>query len=151
VAAVPTTRARSVPTRPARTACSGNRRPKYIVVDLSAQHMWMCAHSRLARDTAITSGMTGPDTATPIGRFAIQGRNRDSVLTLANGDQYDVKYWIPFQAPLFGFHDSAWQRFPYGSPRYRTDGSHGCVHMPLAAIRFLYSWSDIGTTVRIRA
>jgi lipoprotein-anchoring transpeptidase ErfK/SrfK len=95
--------------------------------------------------------MAGADTATPTGTFRIQGRNRDSVLTLNTGRTYQVKYWIPFQAPLFGFHDSSWQRFPYGSPKYLTDGSHGCVHMPLAAIRFLYNWAAIGTTVHIAA
>ena len=45
-----------------------------------------------------------------------------------------MKYWIPFDAPLFGFHDSSWQKMPYGSQKYRTKGSHGCIHMPLAAI-----------------
>jgi lipoprotein-anchoring transpeptidase ErfK/SrfK len=73
------------------------------------------------------------------------------VLTLNTGAAYDVKYWIPFDGPLFGFHDSSWQDFPYGSDRYRTAGSHGCVHMPLAAIRYLYNWADIGTPVRIAA
>jgi lipoprotein-anchoring transpeptidase ErfK/SrfK len=62
-----------------------------------------------------------------------------------------VKYWIPFQGPLFGFHDSPWQRFPYGGPEYRTQGSHGCIHVPLSAIRFLYRWASVGTPVRIRA
>jgi lipoprotein-anchoring transpeptidase ErfK/SrfK len=111
--------------------------------------MWMCARHRVAYATPITSGMVGPYTETPRGTFRIQGLNRHSTLTLNTGATYAVKYWIPFQAPLFGFHDSSWQRFPYGSARYRTRGSHGCVHMPLAAIRFLYGWADIGTTVRI--
>ena len=60
-----------------------------------------------------------------------------------------MKYWIPFDAPLFGFHDSSWQTFPYGSQQYRTDGSHGCVHMPLADIAFLYEWANVGATVVI--
>ena len=54
------------------------------------------------------------------------------------------------RAPLFGFHDSSWQHFPYGSAKYRTHGSHGCVHMPLHAIAFLYRWGDTGTPVRIK-
>jgi lipoprotein-anchoring transpeptidase ErfK/SrfK len=105
----------------------------------------------VARDTAITSGMSGEFTETPTGRYVIQGLNRNTTLTLNTGATYPVKYWIPFDAPLFGFHDSSWQHFPYGSPLYRTRGSHGCIHMPLAAIRFLYHWADIGTTVRIKA
>ncbi len=112
--------------------------------------MWMCDRHRVAYTTAITSGMVGQYTETPTGTFAIQGRNRDTTLTLNTGATYAVKYWIPFQAPLFGFHDSSWQDFPYGSAKYRTAGSHGCVHMPLTAIRFLYKWGVVGTTVRIK-
>ncbi len=111
----------------------------------------MCARHRVAYTTPITSGIVGEYTSTPTGTFEIQGLDRDTSLTLIDGSTYPVKYWIPFQAPLFGFHDSSWQHFPYGSPKYRTRGSHGCVHMPLAAIRFLYQWAEIGTTVRIRA
>jgi lipoprotein-anchoring transpeptidase ErfK/SrfK len=141
----------SRPAAPPPTPCTPNRRAQWIFVDLSRQHMWMCERSRVARDTAVTTGMRGPDTETPTGNYRIQGLNRNSVLTLANGQTYPVKYWIPFDAPLFGFHDSSWQRFAYGSPRYETAGSHGCVHMPLPAIRFLYGWAQIGTRVTIRA
>ena len=134
-----------------RTPCRTNARPQLVFVSLARQHLWMCAGHRVVRDTAITSGMLGPDTETPSGSYEIQGLNRNSWLTLNTGRTFRVKYWIPFDAPLFGFHDSSWQRFPYGSPKYRTDGSHGCVHVPLAAIRFLYRWAHIGTAVRIKA
>jgi hypothetical protein len=138
------------PRSPAPTPCAGNRWAKWVYVDLGRQHMWMCEKRRVARDTAVTTGMRGAATETPTGVYRIQGLNRDTVLTLADGRTYPVKYWIPFDAPLFGFHDSPWQHFPYGSARYRTAGSHGCVHMPLAAIRFLYRWAGIGTRVTIR-
>lgn len=143
-----TTAARTPAAAPT-TPCTANRRNRYVFVSIRRQHMWMCTGHRVAYATPITSGMVGQYTETPTGTFQIQGRNRNTTLTLNTGATYPVKYWIPFQAPLFGFHDSSWQRFPYGSPRYRTQGSHGCVHMPLAAIRFLYGWADIGTTVRI--
>jgi hypothetical protein len=135
----------------ASTPCTRNRHAKWVVVSLASQHLWMCAGTRVAGDSAITSGLPGQYTETPTGKYRIQGFNRNSTLTLNTGATYDVKYWIPFDAPLFGFHDSSWQDFPYGSPRYKTKGSHGCVHMPLAAIRFLYRWADVGTPVTIRA
>ena len=137
--------------RPARTPCTTNDRPQWVFVSLKRQHLWMCARHRVVRDTAITSGMLGQYTETPTGNYRIQGLNRNSYLTLNTGQTFPVKYWIPFDAPLFGFHDSSWQQFPYGSDRYKTDGSHGCVHVPLAAIRFLYGWAEIGTPVRIKA
>jgi lipoprotein-anchoring transpeptidase ErfK/SrfK len=136
--------------RTIRTPCTSNQRPKWVFVSLRKQHMWMCHRGKVAFDTAITSGMTGPYTHTPTGSYRIQGLNRNSTLTLNTGATYQVKFWIPFDAPLFGFHDSSWQHFAYGSPRYRTNGSHGCIHMPLGAIRFFYHWADIGTPLRIR-
>jgi len=132
------------------TPCDRNDQQKWVFVSLRQQHMWMCHKHRVAGDTAITSGMLGAFTHTPTGRYHIQGLNRDSTLTLSSGATYSVKYWIPFDAPLFGFHDSSWQHFPYGSELYRTRGSHGCIHMPLAAIRFFYNWANIGTPVLIR-
>jgi hypothetical protein len=137
--------------KPVHTPCTANHRTKYVLVSLRRQRMWMCARAGVARVTGITSGAVGVYTSTPTGLFQVQDRVRDTSLTLIDGSTYPVKYWIPFQGPLFGFHDSPWQRFPYGSPEYRTQGSHGCIHVPLSAIRFLYRWASVGTPVRIRA
>ena len=111
----------------------------------------MCAGHTLVRDTAVTTGIPGEDTHTPTGNYTVQARTRNTTLTLISGKAYDVKYWIPFDGPLFGFHDSSWQTFAYGSAQYRTDGSHGCVHMPVKEIAFLYRWVHVGAKVRIRA
>jgi hypothetical protein len=129
--------------------CRRNDAAQKAVVSLAKQHMWMCRLHRTVYDTAITSGMTGPYTHTPTGKYWIQGRNRNTTLTLNTGATYDVRYWIPFDAPLFGFHDSSWQHFPYGSPKYRTNGSHGCIHMPLRAIAWFYRWVARPTAVHI--
>src|SRR5947209_2896267 len=72
------------------TPCDTNTRPKYVYVSLRRQHMWLCAKHRVALATAITSGMTGQYTETPTGRYTIQGRNRNTVLTLNTGATYDV-------------------------------------------------------------
>lgn len=132
--------------------CAGNTRDQFVTVSLRSQHMWLCHGSTTVLATAITSGASSlPYDSTPTGTFHIQGRDRNTVLTLNTGRQYNVKYWIPFSAPLFGFHDAPWQHFPYGSSKYKTDGSHGCVHMPLAAIAFFYHWVHVGTRVQIQA
>lgn len=131
--------------------CAGNGYAQLVIVDLSAQHAWMCERGRTVHDTPITSGMQGAATATPTGRFAVDGKTRDTTLYPSAGGAYPVRYWITWDAPLYGFHDSAWQTIPYGSAQYRTGGSHGCVHMPLPAMRFLYGWVQIGTPVHIRA
>jgi lipoprotein-anchoring transpeptidase ErfK/SrfK len=142
----------SVPVAPARKPrnfCAHNAAAQKVIVSISKQHAWMCAHHRDVFTTPVTTGMVGQWTHTPTGHYMIQGRNMNTVLTLNTGATYDVKYWIPFDAPLFGFHDASWQHFPFGSPKYKTNGSHGCVHMPLKAMKFLYNWSARPTAVHI--
>ena len=133
--------------------CAGNTIPQYVAVSIHEQHMWLCHLGTLVLDTPVTTGASSvaADDATPTGTFHIQGRDTNTTLTLNTGRQYAVKYWIPFSAPLYGFHDSSWQTFPYGGPQYTTQGSHGCVHMPLQAIRFFYGWVQLGATVHISA
>ncbi|MGH8862026.1 MAG: L,D-transpeptidase [Jatrophihabitantaceae bacterium] len=148
-AAQPVAAAHRNPAHPRPNRCAYNRADQKVIVSVRAQHMWLCARHRIVRDSPITSGIVGAYTSTPTGNYEIQGRTRDTTLTLITGATYDVKYWIPFDGPLFGFHDSSWQRFPYGSPKYRTQGSHGCIHLPLPAIAFLYRWAVRPTAVHI--
>jgi lipoprotein-anchoring transpeptidase ErfK/SrfK len=137
--------------KPKPNACAGNAEAQLVLVSVTKQHLWMCAARRLVYNAAVTTGAVDlPYDSTPTGSYLIQAKETDQTLTLLSGDEYQVSYWIPFDAPLFGFHDSSWQTFPYGSARYRTEGSHGCIHTPLAAMKFLYNWADIGATVTIR-
>jgi lipoprotein-anchoring transpeptidase ErfK/SrfK len=132
-------------------ACAHNQDRKLVLVDVSQQHLWLCQGTRTSFSSAVTTGAVGlPYDATPTGSFEIQEKDRNRTLTLLGGQQFTVKYWIPFQGPLFGFHDAPWQTMPFGSQKYRTKGSHGCVHLPLATIRHLYRWAQVGTPVRIR-
>ncbi len=151
-ASVPRPAPKPKPTPPAKpSACAANTAAQLVLVSVTDQHLWLCAHTQVAYQSPVTTGAVAlPYDSTPTGTFQIQGKTTDTTLTLLSGQTYPVKYWIPFQGPLFGFHDSSWQNFPYGSPQYRTEGSHGCIHTPLAAITFLYNWAAIGTTVVIR-
>jgi len=145
----------AVPDHPstAPDECRTSRAAQRIIVDISEQHAWFCSRGATAWQSPVTTGAVAlsSDDATPLGTYRIQGRNRHTVLTLADGSTYAVAYWVPFEAPLYGFHDSPWQTFDYGSALYRTEGSHGCVHLPAAAMKHLYNWVQIGATVTIRA
>jgi lipoprotein-anchoring transpeptidase ErfK/SrfK len=146
VAAKLQSRPRGVP-----DACTHNRVEQLVLVSITKQRVWMCAGRRAVYSSAVTTGMVGTSTATPTGTFRIQGKTTNTTLTPDTGETYPVRYWIPFVGSQYGFHDSSWQTFPYGSARYRTDGSHGCVRMPLAALRFLYGWARVGATVTVGA
>lgn len=138
--------------KPKPNHCAANTAAQLVLVSVTSQRVWLCEHSRQVYEAPVTTGAVDlPYDATPTGTFAVQSKQTDRTLTLLSGAQYQVKYWIPFDAPLFGFHDASWQDIPFGSQRYRTQGSHGCVHLPLAAMAFLYKWVDLGTTVTVRA
>lgn len=127
-----------------------------IYVSIAKQTLWACTGPTLFLTTAVTTGasaLTNVHDATPVGTWRIYSKVRNTVLTGrdANGAWRDpVAYWMPFTGP-YGFHDASWQTFPFGSPLYTTQGSHGCVHVPTAALGSLYAWAPIGTLVTIHA
>ena len=121
---------------------------KEIIVSISQQHLWVCTGTTQVYDTAVTTGaykVAGDET--PTGTWKIYAKQTNRYLS-GPGYRYFVQYWIPFFGN-YGFHDANWQTFPFGSPLYGTEGSHGCVHLPLTAVKWLFDWSSVGTTVMI--
>ncbi len=128
---------------------------KEVLVSIAKQHLWACHGKTLDFQSAVTTGASAKrkvHDATPTGTFVINGKFRNAVLdgrdVYGSWDDH-VKYWIPFQGRVYGFHDASWQKFSYGSQKYKTKGSHGCVHLPLHTIAKLYKWAHIGTVVKI--
>ncbi len=127
---------------------------KHIYVSISQQHLWACTGPVLLTDSAVTTGasaITNVHYATPIGTSHITGKSRNTVLAGhdVNGPWHDpVAYWMPFDGGV-GFHDASWQTFPYGSSLYKTQGSHGCVHVPAPVIASLFGWAQVGTLVTV--
>jgi hypothetical protein len=141
--------------QPGSPACAGTPAGvKHIYVSISQQHLWACTGDVLLTDTAITTGasaITNVHYATPLGTSHITGESRNTVLAGhdVNGPWNDpVKFWMPFDGGI-GFHDSSWQTFPYGSDLYKTQGSHGCIHIPVAVIATLFDWAPVGTLVTV--
>lgn len=132
------------------TCRTDGRTGKRVTIDLSKQFARLCSNTQQVLTTAITSGATAYGNGTPTGTWHLQGKQRDRYLYPAAGGAYYVHYWMPYDGD-YGMHDSSWQRFAYGSAKYRTQGSHGCVHFPHAAIAWMYAWAPIGTTVSIHS
>ncbi len=129
---------------------------KEIYVSISQQHMWACTGSVLLVDGAVTTGasaLTNVHDATPIGVSHIRAKIRNTVLSGhdVNGSWNDpVAYWMPFNGGD-GFHNAPWQTFPLGSPLYKTQGSHGCVHVALDVLAEVFNWAQVGTVVDVQA
>jgi len=138
------------------TACSDNTLTKVIIVSISQQHMWACSGTTVADESAVTTGayaLTGVDDSTPTGTFHIYSKQTN--LHLKGSDIYGswddpVQYWMPFYSD-YGFHDASWQTFPFGDAAYKTQGSHGCVHLPTDTAAWVYNWAPIGTAVTIKS
>jgi lipoprotein-anchoring transpeptidase ErfK/SrfK len=132
-----------------RNRCSGRNPDKRVLIDISTQFARLCRGDVQVLTTPITSGASAYGNGTPTGTWRVQAKQRERYLYPAAGGAYYVHYWIPYDGD-YGMHDSSWQHFPYGSRQYRTRGSHGCVHFPLTAIRWMYGWLRVGTLVRIQ-
>ena len=162
VAAAPAPVAKTVaapaqPATPIASPCAGTPAGvKHIYVSIGEQHLWACTGDALLIDSAITTGasaITNARYTTPLGTSHITGKKRNTVLAGkdVNGPWNDpVEYWMPFDGGI-GFHDSSWQTFPYGSPLYTTQGSHGCVHVPVAVIATIFDWAPVSTLVTVRS
>lgn len=116
----------------------------YIEVDMGAQHMWAYKDGALLIDTDVVTGNISRNYGTPSMVAAIQYKDRNAVL---RGDNYatPVKYWMPFYGN-YGIHDASWRR-EFGGTVYLTNGSHGCVNTPPAAMKVIFENIDSGTPV----
>ena len=128
-----------------RTVCLHNAAAGLAIVSISQQHVWMCEGPREVNSTVATTGATAHGDATPIGSWVVQAKETDRYLTGPGYRDY-VQYWVPFNGD-FGFHDASWQTIPFGSAAFTTQGSHGCVHLPMTAMAWLYAWAQVGRTV----
>ncbi len=116
----------------------------YIEVDMGAQHMWCYKNGALVVDTDVVTGNISKGYNTPAIVAAIQYKTRNAVL---KGDNYrtPVNYWMPFYGN-YGIHDAYW-RSQFGGDVYLTNGSHGCVNTPPAAMAQVYANMEAGTPV----
>lgn len=142
----------------ATTPCTGNSLDKVIIVSISKRHLWACAAQSQQYDSAVVTGMENlPADLTPTGTYHIYGKQTNLYLNGSDstGSWHDyVYYWMPFlnnQYGTYGFHDATWRAdSDFGNiDPYSSQGSHGCVELPLATAKWLYLWAENGTTVTI--
>jgi hypothetical protein len=127
-----------------------------IDIDLTREELvvWSCGQTVLA--TPITSGMSG--LRTPTGTFTVSQKQRNVYFQSpwpADSPYYFapmyVAYALEFLSGGYFIHsdpDEPASAYGKGS----EDGgyaSHGCVHVPDAAMAALYSWTSVGTVVHI--
>lgn len=107
----------------------------YAEVSIEKQHMWMYEDGKLVLETDVVTGNPNLGNDTPTGAYRIRYKQKNATL---RGADYvtPVAYWMVF-ADDIGFHDATWQP-AFGHQLYLTNGSHGCVNMPLDQAGKLY-------------
>ncbi|MCR4908418.1 MAG: L,D-transpeptidase/peptidoglycan binding protein [Lachnospiraceae bacterium] len=100
----------------------------YVEVDLDNQHVYVYQNGSLMVDSDCVSGKAINGNSTPEGTYAITYKERDGTL-VGEGYSSSVNYWMPFNKNI-GLHDATW-RSEFGGRIYITNGSHGCVNLPL--------------------
>ena len=122
---------------------------KYILVDISEQHMYVYDGDILIYSFVSSTGMHN---ATRIGTFAVQSK-----LPNAYGSTWNI--WMPHWLGIYwagglenGIH--ALPILPNGATLWEgflgRPVSYGCVILGTYEASLLYDWADIGTTVEIR-
>ncbi len=140
------------------SVCVGNALDKKVFVSVGKRHLWACEKSTQVYDSAVITGMEflAAD-LTPRGTYTVYGRQVNQTLrgSDSTGSWNDfVYYWMPFldnQYGTYGFHDATWRAdSDFGNIDPNTkEASHGCVEMPLTAMKWLYNWAPIGTTLTV--
>ncbi len=110
----------------------------YVEVDLSNQHVWMYLNGEEIVSTACVSGdMMKSDQSTPAGTYTLYYKESPAVLEDEKKTyRTKVTYWMPFNGGI-GLHDATW-RGDFGGSINQSNGSHGCINLPLDAARTIY-------------
>ena len=118
----------------------------YVEVCISTQTLWCYYNGELICTTPVITGNDATGFSTPSGSvWAIDGKKTDWKFTHFDNAYSD--YWMPFNDEC-GLHDASWQLPEYYTPTfYRTNGSHGCVNVPLDPMEKIYYYMEIGYPV----
>lgn len=116
----------------------------YVEINLTAQHLFFYKDGQLMLESDFVSGKPTQERITPTGTYGILYCERYATLT---GENYSspVSYWMPFFNGV-GLHDAPW-RTTFGGSIYKTNGSHGCINLPIDVAKYLWENVNTGTGV----
>ena len=118
----------------------------YVEIDLSNQHLYLYIDGTNVFETEFVSGAMNstPRSKSPAGVFDITYKTTNAIL---RGSDYaePVSYWMPFYGN-YGMHDATW-RTEFGGDIFMTNGSHGCINLPLDSAAVIYNYVKTGFPV----
>ena len=110
---------------------------KYLEVDISEQKVYLIENEEEVFVTDCVTGVPDGIHDTIRGVYQIQYKSSPSILIDEDKTyEQEVNYWLPFNGTQ-GLHDATW-RVNFGGDIYLTNGSHGCVNLPLESAERIY-------------
>ncbi len=159
VAPTPSEDATPTPTLPAVVATptpapTPGAQGKVIVVSLATQSLTAYENDKVVAATVVATGRPALPTLT--GTFHIKAKYTpyQFISPWPKSSPYWyasawVKYAMLYEDGGYFIHDAPW-RTVYGPGADLTNGTHGCVNVPLSTMSFLYKWASVGTTVVVQ-
>ncbi len=124
----------------AKTRATNDIGDDYVEVDLTNQKVYLYVDGECILTSDCVSGLASDsERATPSwGVWALSYKKSPATLGTmeVQGYESDVTYWMPFNGGV-GLHDASW-RSSFGGSIYKTNGSHGCINLPLSAAKTIY-------------
>ncbi len=118
----------------------------FIEISIKDQYLWYYVDGELKLKSKVVTGKLDI-TDTPIGVYQIS--------SMFHGIAFDGglsgKNWMRFTERGHGLHDATWRpASDFENPEtYLTNGSHGCINLPLDFSYELYDAVEVGTVVVI--
>lgn len=107
----------------------------YIDINLSDQMVYVVLEGKIAKESPCVTGNVAAGRSTPTGIYRIAYKTTN--YTMVKYNAY-VNYWMPYDTRYgIGLHDATW-RSQFGGDIYKTDGSHGCINLPLGNAAEIY-------------
>lgn len=116
----------------------------YVEINLTAQHLLVYQKGEKVFESDFVSGNVSAGNGTPAGVYSLTYKEEMAELV---GENYatPVSYWMPFNGNI-GMHDATW-RSQFGGSLYKTGGSHGCVNLPYASAKKIYTYVEKGSPI----
>lgn len=120
----------------------------YIELSISEQKVWVWKDGKVVDSSSCVTGNSSLGHDTHKGIYSIAYKAKDRILR-GSARTYEsyVRYWMPFYDGQ-GLHDADW-RSSFGGSIYKTNGSHGCVNLPVDKARSFYNLIEDGEPIII--
>ncbi|MBR3040556.1 MAG: L,D-transpeptidase/peptidoglycan binding protein [Lachnospiraceae bacterium] len=114
----------------------------YIEINMTEQHLYYYKEGKIFMESDFVSGNLRAGMSSPE-LFAYVRNKAKNVILRGPGYESFVYYWMGIWQG-YGMHDATW-RGRFGGEIYKTNGSHGCINLPLKFIGEFFPEVEVGT------